>query len=130
MGSPVGPNPTPQSIQVAPGGGLTVSMATTTMTVYVVTEEKLEGISYLNTINAITLAASGIFAGSFVTLLTTLLATTLTDPTTHATFVIGTVTFGVLFLVSAGIFWAGISQSMQKMAEIRAAKAIGSITAA
>jgi hypothetical protein len=121
----VATNPAP--ITIASGGGLTVSLAQTAVTVYIVPEETLDSISYLNTINAVFLGVAGLFAGVFATLLTTLYGTTLTDPTVHAVFVIGTYSFGVLFVVFSLLVGIGIYKSNAKVRKVRLTKTTGAI---
>jgi hypothetical protein len=117
------PVPTPQVISVAHGGGLTVSLAQTTVNVYIITEEMLESVSYLNTTNAVFLGLAGMFSGVFATALATLLGTTLTDPTVHAIFVIGSFAFGSLFVAFSFLAGIGIYKSARKVRAVRLNKA-------
>ena len=105
-----------------------MALAQTTVTAYILTEDKVDGLSYLNTANAVYLGLGGMFSGVFATLLTTLYATTLTDPTVHAAFVIGSFAFGVLFVAFSLLFGVGIYQTAQKMKKIKLSKVTGLIT--
>jgi multisubunit Na+/H+ antiporter MnhB subunit len=115
-------NQTLPPITVAPGGGLTVSLAETTATVYILTGEKLDSISYLNTSNAVYLAAAGLCGGIFATLITTLFTTPLSDPMVHAIFVLGPFGFGILTIVFGVLFAVDLQRSARTLREIRSKK--------
>lgn len=106
-----------------------MSIVHATITVYYVLGERLDSLTYINSSNGVFLAVAGLFAGSFITFLTTLLVTDFKDsPVVHGAFVTGCVISIVLTAIFSWLFCSGVSKAARDIEKIRETKTTTTIT--
>ena len=107
------------------GGGLTVSIANTDITLYVVSEDKLDNWRSLNSEVNFFLAIAMWLMGNLVTLLVTLFATKFTDADAgrHTGFVVASLLCGTISFAAAAHLLFRIRETSRKYDELKKAKA-------
>ena len=98
---------------------LSVSLPKTSIALYILTEDKLENLTYVNSTAGVHLAVAAACFGAFATFLTSLLTAASASAMANAVFKVGAVFSALGLVISGFLFHSGFARAKADVAKVK-----------